>query len=135
MKNHFDKELFEQKLSRYNSSSLGVYINNILDWEYFNEVHKVESRRTAIRLLFRRFGGRDYILNSNNYYIWVYYDEDGTPEVSVTWEAHGANTGTIYFDTREDALVAIEMIGEDRIIKSLTGDGGEYENNNSQFNP
>ena len=123
MKSYFDKELFEQKLSRYNSSLLGTYMNNILDWEYFNEIHKVESRRLGIRLLFRRFGGRDYILNSNNYYIWVYYDEDGTPEVSVTWEAQGANTGAIYFDTPEDALVAIEMIGEDRIIELLTGTG------------
>ena len=124
MKSYFDKELFEQKLSRYNSSPLGVYVSNILDWEHFDEAHKVESRRTAIRVLLRRFGGRDYILNSNNYYIWVYYDEDGTPEVSVTWEAQGANTGTVYFDTPEDALVAIEMIGEDSIIQAINGGRG-----------
>ena len=124
MKSYFDKELFEQKLSRYNSFPLRVYIDNILDWEHFDEYHTVETRRAGIRILFRRFGGRNYILNSSNYYIWVYYDEDGTPEVSVTWEAQGANTGTVYFDTPEDALVAIEMIGEDSIIQAINGGRG-----------
>lgn len=83
-----------------------------------------EAKKVAERLKMRKkmleMGGRTHFKpKGDNHSIHLFYQENG--DTSLVIECHGVvqDIGGIYFDTFEDAINAIEELGEDKIIEYM----------------